>query len=159
MKRLLVALAMFLGLVPTAAEAYQPQFCLTPDLFGPIVYDFKFGPGPGTQPTSLVDVLVDDVPAYSYEGYTTRANWIERVDVAVDGTFVKRLNPATGSHRRPRQRFSAELNVFELGPGLHTLTFSTEDVCGLTDKRDYEMLILGPGMYATCQYPLEPLIC
>jgi len=141
----------------TQPPGFDPSTCLLPDRFGPIFYNFVPGPSHDlARPGTYVEITVDDIPWYAGEP-DSNANYINLVEVRVDGGGPIEMQPVDGRHRRIRNRYSVTFDPAQVTAGPYTLTFRSRDDCGRVDTHVEEIFVLAPGVVATCALPVDRL--
>lgn len=149
---LLVALASPLAFGVPSANA-SVENCLYPDFNGPTIDDYRFGPSTEVPLATRVTVWVSDRPFYPTED--AFGNWITRATISVDGGQPQQMKAGEKAGYRIAQDYSIDLDINQLPPGVHDLTFVAVDECGNSDPTTVRVIVGPPGTVATCAFPFE----
>lgn len=150
-----VSVALLLAFLAAGVPAANASVenCLYPDTYGPQIDDVRYGPSVSTPAATQVTALVSDRPFYPVED--AFGNWITGVTVSVDG------GPAVAMRGEKRyqiqQDYVVDLDLAQLPVGFHTLTFVAVDECDRSDPTDSDIIVLGPGLVATCAFPFDDI--
>lgn len=127
--------------------------CLYPDFNGPTIEDYRFGPSTEVPLATHIKVWASDRPFYPTED--AFGNWITWTTIAVDGGQPQQMKAGDKAGYRIAQDYSIDLDINELPPGPHRLTFVAVDECGNSDPTTVRVIVGAPGTVATCAFPFE----